>query len=265
MNRNADPIQKIQELRTDGIALDIRYMAEADSTNKMLCEAARKGEKDTVLLIAETQTAGRGRFERRFFSPAGTGIYMSLLLHPTCSPALFPLITPLAGAAAAEAMESLSGERVGIKWVNDLYKNGKKIAGILAESGFYGDAPYLVLGIGINAYMPQEMPEELRSIAGAVWKEKTEDQRPALIAAFLERFFAYYAALPEKAFLDSYRAHSILIGKTVSVHNAAFDTAKTGEGQKALCIGIDENAALLVRYEDGKTDVLSAGEVTLSL
>ena len=105
MHTNTDHqyIRKIQEARTDAFALDIRYMAEADSTNKILCEAARAGEEKNVLLIAETQTAGRGRFDRRFFSPAGTGIYMSLLLHPTCAPAFFPLITPMAGAAAAEA------------------------------------------------------------------------------------------------------------------------------------------------------------------
>ena len=193
---------------------------------------------------------------------------MSLLLHPRFDLSFYPLLTPLAGTAAAEAIEVLSGKKVGIKWVNDLYIDAKKVCGILAECGTSPDGqPYAIIGIGINAYLPKELPDELAPILGAVWKtcEKT-DLRPHLIGAFLSCFYKAYAAMPEdKSFMNAYRARSILIGKTVYVHHAASDTAKTGKGVRASCLDISQDGALLVEYEDGKREHLQAGEVTLSL
>ena len=213
-----DYCAQIKEAARLTAPLSIRYLENATSTNTILRDAAKAGEKETVLLIAETQSAGRGRFDRRFFSPAGTGVYMSLLLHPTFSPALFSLVTPMAGAAAAEAAEAVFGRPVQVKWVNDLYRDGKKAAGILAESGFCGADAYLVLGIGINVYPPGDMPEELSGILGTL-SDKTageEDKRPLLIGAFLSRFFSYYDAIAEKSFLEAYRSRSLLEGKRFS-------------------------------------------------
>lgn len=246
----------------EGMTLTV--LEEASSTNRLLCEAARAGAGE-ALLVAKSQTEGKGRFDRRFYSPKDSGIYMSLLLRPVLDVARFPLLTPLAGAAVAEAVESVSGKRAGIKWVNDIYYNGKKLAGILAEGGF-SPAPFAVIGIGINAYTPKALPEELKDTVGSVFGEGDgEDKREALLCEILVRFFSYYRALPSLAFMESYRRRSILIGKRVYVHNAAFDTAKTKEGRAALCLGIDDGGALLVRYENGEEAALSAGEVTLSL
>ena len=247
----------------EGMTLTI--LEEASSTNRLLREAAQRTETGEALLLAEEQSEGKGRFDRRFYSPRGTGIYMSLLLRPAMGAECFPLLTPLAGAAVAEATEALSGKSIGIKWVNDIYFEGKKLAGILAEGGF-SPAPFVILGIGINAYTPKALPPEIRDTVTSVFGEKNgEDRREALLCEILDRFFAYYRALPSLAFMESYRRRSILIGKRVFVHNAAFDTAKTGEGRAALCLGISETGALLVRYENGEEAALSAGEVTLSL
>ncbi len=242
--------------------MTLSVLEKASSTNRLLCEAARAGAGE-ALLIAEEQTEGKGRFDRRFYSPRGTGIYMSLLLRPTLDAEGFPLLTPLAGVAVAEAVEAVSGKRAGIKWVNDIYYEGKKLSGILAEGGF-SPTPYVVIGIGINAYAPP-VPEPLRGSVTSVFGEKEgADQRGELIGAFLDRFFAYYRDLPARDFMAEYRRRSVLIGKRVRVHNAAFDTAKTGEGRAALCLDIDESGALVVLYDDGTKEHLSAGEVSLS-
>ena len=254
--------KKILSHLPKGVKLTL--LEKASSTNRLLTEKARAGAQEDELLIALSQSEGRGRFDRRFFSPDGTGVYMSLLLHPDFEPSLYPLITPLTGVAVAEAIEAVSNRRAGIKWVNDIYADGRKLCGILAEAGF-APAPYLVIGIGINVFPPKETPRELAHLLGTVLDEVTEDGRERLIGAFLDRFYAHLNALPSRAFLEEYRQRSILTGKWVYVHDTAFDTVKTGEGRKAECIGIDEDGALLVRYENGAYDKLIAGEVTLSL
>jgi BirA family biotin operon repressor/biotin-[acetyl-CoA-carboxylase] ligase len=246
--------------------LRVLYFDSLPSTNRYALECATAGDEEGLLVLAERQSEGRGRFSRVFFSPAETGIYMTLLLRRADASHL-PLIPVLAGTAAAEAVEALAGKAVGIKWVNDLLIDGKKICGILAEGGFSANGEaHVALGIGINAYLPKEIPTELADTLGAVWEKKSHtDMRPRLIAELLNRFYAYYLALPDTSFLDGYRRRSVLIGRSVRVHNAAFDTAKAGGGESALVLGIEQDASLLVRYRDGRTERLLSGEVTLSL
>lgn len=245
--------------------VDLVFLESVDSTNRFLCERARAGEKRETFLIADGQTEGKGRFDRCFFSPTGTGVYMSFLLYPTFDLSLYPFITPLCGVAAAEAAEEVSGKAVEIKWVNDIYADGKKLGGILAEAG-RSHAPFLVLGIGVNAYTSEDTPPVLCDKISSLWGKRGEkDERDLFVSAFLKRFFAYYGALPERTFMAEYRRRSLLIGKRVKVHNAAFDTAKTGEGREALCLDITEDGGLLAMYENGEKEVLRAGEVTLSI
>ena len=243
------------------------------STNTYLAALAREGESEGLVVVARSQSEGKGRFSRRFYSPSGTGIYMSILLRPAFGAEHFPLLTALAGVAAAEAAEEISGKRVGIKWVNDLYLEGKKIAGILAESGTsekvndpLQNSRFVVIGIGINLSLPDEIPPELCGIMGALFEkgEASEEKRQAFLLAFLSRFFAYYGKMPSRDFLEGYRARSILLGKRVRLHNAAFDTAKTG-GETVTVLDIDGDGALVVRTENGEKKHISAGEVTLSV
>ncbi|MBQ9735701.1 MAG: biotin--[Clostridia bacterium] len=241
------------------------------STNAILKEMAKGGAPEGTVLVALRQTAGYGRHGRSFFSPEGTGLYFSLLLRPSFAAADAPHLTPLAAVALALAVERLFPVRAEIKWVNDLYLDGKKAAGILSESalGTDGALAYTVVGVGVNLLPPVGgFPEGL--LATALLPEggepsRAEALREALLAAFLEEFAIRYEKMPRLDFLTEYRRRSFLDGRRVLVHNAAIDTAKTGKGRPALVLGITESGALAVRYEDGREDVLCAGEVTLRL
>lgn len=238
------------------------------STNATCKERAAAGEREGLVLCANEQTAGYGRLTRQFFSPPGAGLYMSVLLRPRVDAALLPRITLAAAVAVSEAIESLGGEPVGIKWVNDIYKNGKKICGILTEGGFApnGAPAYTVLGIGVNLAEPEGgFAPEIRETAGAVYAagEMPTDARARLCAGILDRFFPYYDSLADAPFLAAYRARSVLTGKRITVYPGTDKEKK--HGVPAFAEGIDDDFRLLVRYEDGRSEALTAGECSLSM
>ena len=173
--------------------LDIEVKKTVTSTNALLKEKAALGAPEGTVLIALSQTAGRGRFTRSFFSPEDSGIYMSILIRPRISAENAALITTAAAVAVAEAAENLSGRKAGIKWVNDVLIDGKKICGILTEASLNiesGALDYAVLGIGLNAYEPKcGFPQEIKNIAGAIFRKKKDGLRSKLAAAVLENFF----------------------------------------------------------------------------
>ncbi|MBP3437317.1 MAG: biotin--[acetyl-CoA-carboxylase] ligase [Clostridia bacterium] len=254
----------LQELckRTDGFVFDVR--ASLPSTNVLLKEMARESPAlpEGYVLLAESQSQGHGRFERVFSSPKG-GVYMSVLLRPSLPAAKAVLLTAAAAVAVAEAAEELTKEPFSIKWVNDVYQNGRKIAGILTEGALTPDGAlaYAVLGIGINVLPPKQAhPQELSSIVGTVFKEKAplpDNPRAQMAALVLERFWHYYTALDQKSFLEGYRSRSLLTGKIVK--------ATIGDMQKEVTVlGIDEDCRLLVKDKDGVNISLQSGEVSLS-
>ena len=231
-------------------ALYINVERTVTSTNILLKEKAALGAPEGTVLIASSQTSGRGRFARKFYSPENSGIYMSILLRPRMPAENAVLITTAAAAAVAVAAENLSGKKTEIKWVNDVLINGKKICGILTEA---------VLGIGINAYTPSGgFPEEIKNIAGAVFEQKAADLRSRLAAEVLKSFYGFYSTLEGRGFLEEYRRRSAVIGKRISVisrDGAVFATA----------LGIDENCRLQVKYDDGRTAALSSGEISTKI
>jgi len=234
-----------------------------DSTNTFAKRAGDKGEAEGLLVIAEHQTGGRGRRGRTFHSPDGTGLYMSLLLRPDCAPEAALDITTCAAAATAEAIEALSGQKTGIKWVNDIYMNGRKVCGILTEAALSaekGRLAYAVLGIGVNIFVPvEDFPEEIRQIAGAVFSEKPDgDIRASLAAEIVSRFLGYYEHLERKDYMQAYIDRMILFGKKVSVHSAVGEVL--GEGE---CLDLDDELRLIVRMTDGEIRALSTGEVSI--
>lgn len=236
----------------------IRTLSESTSTNDDVKAAARMGEPDGLVVIADRQTAGRGRMRRAFFSPGGTGLYMSLLLRPDLSPSNSALITAAAAVAAAEAVEQVSGRFARIKWVNDIHLDGKKVCGILTEGvvGADGRLQYAVLGIGVNvASPPGGFPEELRTIACAVFENGApEDARARLAAGILTRFHRFQA-LEERAFLPAYRQRSCVLGRNVQV--------TLGEEEfPARALSIDDDCRLIVQTERGLLP-LCAGEVSI--
>ncbi len=241
--------------------IKIHYYEELESTNKTLKEMAKNGAEEGTVIIAKRQTDGKGRLGRSFCSREG-GLYMSLLLKPQIPPEEALQITVCAAVAVAEAIEKICGESPEIKWVNDIFLNGKKICGILTE-GAVGSQnsklDFAVLGIGINVYMSENgFPEELRDIAGVIYEKKTNDDIiPRLTNEIIKSFFYYYDKNDNKAYLQKYRRRSMLIGKEISY-------LKDFTEHIGKVLGIDENASLIIE-ENGQTVKLCAGEVSVRL
>lgn len=243
--------------------IDMTVLQTVDSTNAAVREKAAEGAGEGCTVIANNQTNGKGRIGRSFFSPPETGIYMSLLLRPAhYSSKQAVKLTTMAAVAGCEAIETVSGEKAQIKWVNDIYIDGKKVSGILTEASLgleNGFLDYAVLGIGINVYPPKGgFPGELENIAGAVFSMPHDDGKNRLAAEFLNRFMTYYAKPENSGYADKYRSRSLVIGKEVQV-------IFPGHFQKAVALDIDEACRLIVRYEDGKTESLSSGEISVRL
>jgi len=250
-------------LRHEGV-FRVETRKSVSSTNTVLRELAAKGLPEGYVIAAEGQTAGKGRLGRSFTSPAGHGAYFSLLLRPRCSSADAALITPAAAVAAARAIWDVFGVRAGIKWVNDLFVGGKKVCGILTEASIDMESGMIdnaVLGIGVNITLPEKgFSEELSGIAGALAGKRAgqDNERCGLIAATLDHFWDFYKDLPARAFLDEYRELSIVTGREVFV--------LSGESKRpARALAIDDDSGLLVQYENGDTEVLRSGEVSVKV
>lgn len=241
---------------------DVEVHKKLDSTNTAVKERAAAGEKEGKVIVAETQTGGKGRLGRSFYSPAGSGVYFSLLLRPDLGAQDAVLITTAAATATAQAIEFVTGVEASVKWVNDIYCRGKKVCGILTEGSFdmeSGGLEYAVLGIGINVIPPEAgFPDELAAVAGTVLDGPAQDSdvRSRLIAETLKRFWSFYQNLSEKTFLVNYRERSFVVGRDV-------DVITGGTVRRARALAIDDDCRLLVRYEIGKIEALSSGEVSV--
>lgn len=231
-----------------------------DSTNRTAHELAREGTPEGTVVVADRQRQGRGRFGRSFFSPAGSGLYMSVVLRPTFSPQQTLFITTAAAVAVARAAEALTGEEMQIKWVNDVYYRGKKVAGILTEGAMNGDKlAYAILGIGVNIAPPKDgFPLDIQNKAGALF-DAPRDVRDSLCERILTYFDAYYSVLEQKLFLEDYRRRSLLDGKTVQLLTADGTPAET-----ASVLGIDDECGLIVQTETGVRH-LTSGDVSIQL
>ena len=243
--------------------LDMTVLPVVSSTNTLVREKAGQGFPEGYTVISNEQTEGRGRFGRSFFSPEGTGVYMSILLRPShYSAGQAVRITTMAAVAMCEAIEAVSGEKAKIKWVNDIFVRGKKVCGILTEGSFdmeSGMLDYAVLGVGVNVYRPSgDFPKELEQIAGAVFDHPQKDVKNHLAAAFLNQFMKYYRAQDLADYIGKYQSRSLAVGKEVMVISG-------NRSCKAFAYGVDEECHLLVRYEDGTTESLSHGEIRIRL
>ena len=243
--------------------LDLTVLPTAPSTNALVREKANQGRPEGCVIVACEQTAGRGRYGRQFFSPVDSGVYLSLLLRPTAySPQQATCLTAAAAAAMCQAIEAVTGQQPGIKWVNDIFLHGKKVCGILTEAAVgleTGTLNYMVLGAGVNLYPPAEgFPEEIQSIAGSVLERSCPEAKNRLVGEFLNRFWDFYAHPKCRAYLEDYRARSLAIGRNVTVLSA-------GKAVSAYAYGIDDDFRLLVRYENGDTEALSYGEIRIQL
>lgn len=233
--------------------MEIHYYESLPSTNRTAARAAREGAEELYTVVAGSQTAGRGRMERSFFSPEG-GTYFSTVLRPSFGFEHFGEITPVAAVAVHRAILNVTGTLTEIKWVNDLLLDGKKVCGILAESGVdVSGKLFVVLGIGINT-ATVDFPPELREIAGCV--PCSDPVR--LIGAILGELSQYERDIRENLWHEYYTQHCGCLGHIVEV-------IKQGNIRPAYAHEIMTDGGLRVEYENGDTEVLRGGEISLRL
>lgn len=232
------------------------------STSQTAKELATAGAEHGTIIIADCQTEGRGRYGRKFHSPAGHGIYMSLILHPQRLAFDSPtLITAFAALAVCEAIEAVTGRKPGIKWVNDIFLEGKKICGILTEAvtNFEnGSIEWVVVGIGINFSTPHTLfPEELGGIAGSIFTDgKPTAARNQLAAEIINKLLTPEKPCNKSQILAEYKKRLIMLGQTVTVTGA-------GKDYEATAMDIDELGRLIVKCGNGSTKALSSGEISI--
>lgn len=240
----------------------IHWFDSIDSTNDRAKAMADAGAPHGTVLIADRQSAGRGRMGRKFLSPGGAGIYLSVILRPDCRVAELMHLTCAAGTAVCDAVEEISGLRPGIKWINDLVIEKKKLGGILTELSLTADGAvrYAVVGIGINCKQKTEyLPPELRDMAISVQAATGKPvSRSKLTAAMIRALEAMDSQLiSHKAqIMDRYRHDCITLGQDVSVQDRV--AVRLG---KAL--DINAEGALLVKFFDGETAWIQSGEVSV--
>lgn len=242
-----------------------------DSTNlearrRLLDNSSPPSHGDVI--IARQQTAGRGRLGRSFFSPSH-GLYMSIIVKPDFSMEKSTLVTLAAAAAVAEAVADVCGLNPEIKWVNDIYCEGRKVCGILTEATTdfeSGQIDSLIIGIGLNT-SHADFPKE---IAGTAGRLETEFSQSHLAAHIIEGTLNNVAELSREAvpsFMEAYRKRSMVIGKTITVYKGVYrkDPSREINGIPARALSIDDSGGLEVMYTDGTREVLTSGEISVRL
>ena len=238
-------------------------LGEVDSTNNYAKKLAMNGEPHGTLVVANRQTAGRGRRGHSFESPAGTGLYMSLILRPDCDAGKFQMITAASAVAVCLAIEELlpgpeTRGNIGIKWVNDVYMNGRKVCGILTEAvtGFEsGEIESVITGIGVNV-STRKFSGDISQTAGAVFagNDDTRFGRDELCARIADYVMAFAGNIGGPEIIRAYRERSILTGRDISYMNGGVKCYGHVEG-------VDDDGGLVVRNAEGETETLRSGEV----
>lgn len=235
--------------------LIIRYKPETKSTQTDAKEGVEAGNKGNTLYLSTCQTAGRGRFQRPYYSPSQGGIYMSLHIQPNLPYEKLPSYTLLVAAAVYKAIKNLTMIEVDIKWVNDIYFKNKKIAGILTEamtSVETGLVTDVIIGLGIN-FAIEDFPEDLKEKAGSLFMPPAPITRNELIS---EIWRCFYQTAPEEL-LYLYKEHSLVLGREVSFIQ---DQTK----KKGVAKDISDKGQLLIQLDDQTEIWLNSGEISLT-
>jgi BirA family transcriptional regulator, biotin operon repressor / biotin---[acetyl-CoA-carboxylase] ligase len=244
------------------VGRDIHVFHETSSTNDVIEKFARDGAKEGVVVFAESQTRGRGRLGRKWLSPAGKGLWFSILLRPKLRPQAATQLTIAAATAVLRALRKETGIRATIKWPNDILANGRKLVGILTEmSAELDQIKYVTLGIGVDVNLSAaELPTDLRKLATSVRLETGEPwNRAELAAAILRELDADYARVVHGQFpalADEWEAHCSTIGENVVIHQGAHRAQGRAEA-------LDDDGALLIRTQHGRLERVIGGDVTL--
>jgi BirA family biotin operon repressor/biotin-[acetyl-CoA-carboxylase] ligase len=231
-------------------------LAETTSTNDVARDQGRKGEPGGFVVAASRQTAGRGRLGRKWESPPGRGLYVSILLRPELSASETGQLTILSSVAAVDAVEAVSGLRPQIKWPNDLMVRGRKLGGLLIETEMAGPRlAFAVIGVGINVgHAEGNFSPEVRGLATSLYLAtgqlyRRADLLVALLQAFEHRLARRFAEVRE-----AWTASSLTLGQRVEL--------TTARGRRhGQAMGLDESGALLLRSDSGEVEIITAGDM----
>lgn len=249
-------------IKNQEAASKIHIYKSVESTNKMAKEMAVNGSEHGTIIIADTQTSGKGRYSRNFYSPSGGGLYMSFIFRTEVLCFSKPsLITTSVAIAVCRAIQAVSGKQAKIKWINDIFLDDKKVCGILTEAVAdleSGNIEWIVVGIGINvSNRTEDFPEELRQIAGSIYPHGMEGViRNQLAAEVINRCLELKTWQDDEAMYKEYRERSTLLGRriTVTVPNETYE---------ANAIDVDINGHLIIRKDSGEVIGLSSGKVSI--
>lgn len=247
-------------LDTVSVGQNLVYLPETGSTNDELRRLARAGAPEGTLVIADYQSAGRGRFDRHWTAPPGSSLLMSLLFRPDLAPRQVQRLTMICGLAIADSIEAETGLHVGLKWPNDIVVRGGKAGGILTEIELFGDQlDYVAVGIGLNVNLdPTELHDVPLVPATSVSREVGRRvARLPLLWAFLRTVEARYQALQAgQSPYAEWAQRLVTVGQQVTV-------VSDREILEGIAEGVDANGALLVREANGRLKAVLAGDVTI--
>lgn len=246
-------------LKTDLIGQSIIYYPSLGSTNEVLKGLAAQGAPEGTLVIADEQTAGKGRLGRKWLAPPGTSLLLSLLFRPDLAPNQAARLTMICSLAIADGIEELTGLSVGLKWPNDVFIRGKKAGGLLTESATTGERlDYVVVGMGLNVNLDVSTLSELRGMATSLSQELgREVSRLELLWRILEGIEARYKSLRRgESPHEEWAARLVTLAREVQVTTPQGVLAGWAEG-------VDADGALILRTSDGQRRRILAGDVTL--
>lgn len=241
--------------------IEIYNYKTISSTNEIAKNLALSGAKHGTVVISEEQTAGKGRLGRSFYSPANTGIYMSIILRPNLTAMDSVLITTSSSVIICESIKKVTGIDCQIKWINDIYLNNKKVAGILTEASTNfesGTIDYLILGIGINFNQPKDdFPDELKSIASSLFNNNSNNiNRNMLCAEIISNILDMIPRIKNYDFISEYKKRSIVLNQEIIY-------ISSGISSKGKAININCDGSLVVEHDDGSIKILNSGEVSI--
>ena len=254
-------IKPFLSLQSQPYADKIHIFKSLESTNKTAKEMAVAGAEHGTVIISDSQTMGRGRYSRNFFSPFG-GLYMSIILRPEVLHFVNPTsVTVFAAVSVCQAIESISKKSPKIKWVNDIFIDGKKVCGILTEAVTdfeSGGLDWIVLGIGINVYIrTEEFPVDLQSLATSIFPdEKMPGVRNKLSAEIINRILGFETLPRETEIFEKYKKRLLILGKEITV-------IQNNTEYRATAIDVNSKGNLIVKNENGEVITLSSGEIRI--
>ncbi len=246
------------------IGENLKFRAEIDSTNTELKKMAANGALEGTVVLAEAQSSGRGRRGKNWMSKPDMGIWMSILLRPLIHPSQVQTITLAASVAVVRALEKHSVSGLGIKWPNDILINGKKVCGILTELSAEADrVEWVVLGIGLNVnHLEKDFPDDLKSSATSLRLSCGEERcinRSQIASDIINELEDVYLSFMNKGstwVVEEWKKHNITLGKRVNL-------LTINEKIQVDVIDITNDGQLLVKYDDGTTDKILSGEISL--